>query len=277
MKQGVRLPFYYIERSETMKKLTGTWILLFFLLLVPCHSQAKETIILHVGVGKEYQTITEAIDDARELKVPCIIEISSGIYKENIVLLNDTMPITFKGTGQVFVISSCTYPYSTVYCAGNYSFSNITFIQTDERCYAGHVEYCDVAHPTQCDITFDQCLFITEKGPAFGIGTGENTYTVFRDCQFISVDEEQTSLFLHNYPGSNTQNQKILIENCYFNQNILMNDAAFDEILQNSKLEVILKNVTIDGEIIYTPDTNKIDDKLDYVPDGQDITLFVVN
>ena len=39
----------------------------------------------------------------------------------------------------------------------------------------------------------------------------------------------------------------------------------------------ITGNVTIDGEIIYTPDTNKIDDKLDYVPDGQDITLFVVN
>lgn len=260
-----------------MKKIVRMLIILICFCVTPFICQAKESqIIIHVGTDGEYRTITEAIEYAKEISKNCIIEISSGIYQENLILMNDTPPITFKGMGNVFLVSSENYPYSTVYCAGNYHFFNMVFLQTDERCYAGHVEYCDVSHPKQSDISFEDCLFITQRGPAFGLGAGENTYTEFKNCRFISEDEEHISLFLHNYPGANIVNQKMMFENCYFNQDILISDSAFDETLQNSKLEITFKNITVDGEIHYIPDSNK-DIMLNYVPEGQDITVNIVS
>lgn len=258
-----------------MKKIEKIIMYIMMLWLILENSvYAKEETILHVGAEKEYQTISEAISKAREMDQACKIEIETGIYEENIVLLNDTRPITFQGNGDVLVVSSCAYPYSTVYCAGNYDFSNMKFVQMNERCYAGHVEYCNVSHPSQCNVSFEDCLFMTQKGPAFGIGSGENTNTVFKNCRFISTDQEKISLFLHNYPGKDVKNQKMKFSNCYFNQNILISDSAFLDTFQNSKLEVVLETIEIDGKINYISDTNN-PIMMEYIPSEHDISLIL--
>lgn len=223
-------------------------ILFAALLCVPVlHISASENpqetqTILTVGTDKQFQTIQQAVDAARTWNSPCKIIIDSGIYAENITILNDTAPISFVGLEDVVIQSASPYPNSPVYCAGNYSFDNITFATNSDSTYALHIEYIFTKKQEPSILTFTGCKFFSVHTPAVGIGLGKDSTVIFDQCSFITSSEQVASFFGHNLPEENTLNQNLYFTGCIFNHSVCLTDTTDEAVSDLSSTNVWFEN-----------------------------------
>lgn len=92
--------------------------------------------------------------------------------------------------------------------------------------YAVHID-CRTLNDVGYNMTFENCDFYSETGPAAGIGGHTNAELTFRECQFESVSSsdympnenyvnltDYGCLFAHTSTLANANNQKLSLQNC---------------------------------------------------------------
>lgn len=235
-----------------------------FLLLPGRQIQAAEvfplqtTPALAVGPLQQFKTINDAINSARLQNIPCTILIDSGIYYENITILNDTAPITFIGIGDVSVVSDTPYPYSPLYCAGNYSFENMHFVSCSDSAYGLHIEYIFMKKQEPSTLKFKNCTFAASKAAAAGVGAGSEATVLFEHCDFITSSSDADSFFGHNNPDSNAFHQKLTFINCTFQHKVQLRNIKTLPVITNTFMEAEFLQCDIAEPILLIKEEQKM-------------------
>ena len=188
--------------------------------------------IIFVGQDEscDYSTIQEAIDGCNDsASNPVVIFIKNGMYD----------PISFTDSGRglrhisligesrdnvIIYGDKGKYELPTAEIRTVGAIKNITFIQkTSAETYepGGQYNYCYAMHDDYdgSNVEFDNCSFISNAGPAVGLGTRANLLKAFRNCYFESNGDGTFgnitlgAFYCHSF-WANAENQGLIIENC---------------------------------------------------------------
>ena len=187
--------------------------------------------IIHVGNGFEYTDIQAAIDACPDTSTsPYIIFIHNGEYSEFSTYDNDQRVryISFIGESRCGVVvrgNKGTYDKPTAEIASFGAVRNMTFIQqtsSETQEEEGRFPYCYALHDDyfQADTEYENCTFISNAGPAVGMGLKANKSKSFRNCTFINNGDGSFgsitlgAFFGHSEVQNDSHNQELVIENC---------------------------------------------------------------
>lgn len=187
--------------------------------------------IIHVGNGFEYTDIQSAIDSCPDSATsPYIIFIHNGEYSEFSTYDNNQRVryISFIGESRCGVIvrgNKGTYAKPTAEIASFGAVRNMTFIQetsSETQEEEGRFPYCYALHDDyfQANTEYENCTFISNAGPAVGMGLKANKSKAFRNCTFINNGDGSFgsitlgAFFGHSEVENDSHNQELIIENC---------------------------------------------------------------
>lgn len=220
-----KIRFHYVIDSVSTTPKSDVSIV-----LKPVYDENNYNVI-HVGNGFDYEDIQAAIDSCPDsATTPYIIFIHNGEYSEFSTYDNDQRVryISFIGESRCGVIvrgNKGTYAKPTAEISSNGAVRNITFIQetsAETQETGGAYPYCYALHDDYfgADTEYENCTFISNAGPAVGMGLKENKSKAFRNCTFINNGDgtfgsiSLGAFFGHNEASDNKQNQELIIENC---------------------------------------------------------------
>ena len=189
---------------------------------------------MFVTVGKNgamYQSINEALayilSKSVSLNNPAAIFIYPGVYNEQIIL-DDVHGISFIGCGveKTIIQSSGSYPDCTLHVQGDYSFYNMTIINTNPSTYAVHSDPVDKL--TSGLVEFRNC-HIKGGSNAIGYGAGNNTELRVSNCV---LESSSSPIYAHNCAYGGRTGQKLTLLNNLFYDNsdhmaLLLDDAGY--------------------------------------------------
>lgn len=189
---------------------------------------------MFVTVGKNgamYQSINAALtyilSKSISLNNPATIFIYPGVYNEQIVL-DDFHGISFIGCGveNTIIQSSGSYPDCTLHVQGDYSFYNMTIINTNPSTYAVHSDPVDKL--TSGLVEFRNC-HIKGGSNAIGYGAGNNTELRISNCV---LEASNSPIYAHNCAYGGRSGQKLTLLNNLFYDNsehmaLLLDDAGY--------------------------------------------------
>lgn len=189
---------------------------------------------MFVTVGKTgamYQTINDAITYIKgkspSLNNPATVFIYPGVYNEQIIL-DDLHGISFIGCGigKTIIQSSGSYPDCTLHVQGDYSFYNMTIINTNASTYAVHSDPVDKL--TSGVVEFKNC-HIKGGSNAIGYGAGNNTELRVVNC---ILEASSSPIYAHNCAYGGRSGQRLtLLDNLFYDNSehmaLLLDDAGY--------------------------------------------------
>lgn len=190
------------------------------------------SMLITVGkTGAMYQSINAALayilSKSISINNPATIFIYPGVYNEQIVL-DDVHGISFIGCGveNTIIQSSGSYPDCTLHVQGDYSFYNMTIINTNPSTYAVHSDPVDKL--TSGLVKFRNCC-IRGGSNAIGYGAGNNTELMVSNCVLKS---SSSPIYAHNCAYGGRTGQKLTLLNNLFYDNsehmaLLLDDAGY--------------------------------------------------
>ena len=189
---------------------------------------------MFVTVGKTgamYQSINAALayilSKSVSLRNPATVFIYPGVYNEQIVI-NDVHGISFIGCGveKTIIQSSGAYPDCTLHIQGDYSFYNMSIINSNHSTYSVHSDPVDKL--TSGLVEFRNC-YIKGGSNAIGYGAGNNTELRVSNCV---LEASSSPIYAHNCAYSGRTGQKLTLLNNLFYDNsehmaLLLDDAGY--------------------------------------------------
>lgn len=189
---------------------------------------------MFVTVGKTgamYQSINAALayilSKSVSLNNPATVFIYPGVYNEQIVI-NDVHGISFIGCGveKTIIQSSGAYPDCTLHLQGDYSFYNMSIINSNPSAYAVHSDPVDKL--TSGLVEFRNC-YIKGGSNAIGYGAGHNTELRVSNCM---LEASNSPIYAHNCAYGGRTGQKLTLLNNLFYDNsehmaLLLDDAGY--------------------------------------------------
>lgn len=200
--------------------------------LLPKLPTTDGSMFITVGkTGAMYQSINAALayilSKSISINNPATIFIYPGVYNEQIVL-DDVHGISFIGCGveKTIIQSSGSYPDCTLHVQGDYSFYNMTIINTNPSTYAVHSDPVDKL--TSGLVEFRNC-HIKGGSNAIGYGAGNNTELMVSNCVLKS---SSSPIYAHNCAYGGRTGQKLTLLNNLFYDNsehmaLLLDDAGY--------------------------------------------------
>ena len=174
--------------------------------------------VWHVGTGKDFTTIKDAINGANDNDV---IIIDPGVYTEELDIASTGKYLHLIGSGTDATIVKCpgagyNDPALEI---GIGLVENMSFITTaltpgegESICsYAVHIDF-DIE--SNRSLQFNNCKFITASQPAVGIGLRENFTLTFNNCYFES---KASAFYCHEQQANNKLNQVVKLIDCTIN------------------------------------------------------------
>lgn len=172
------------------------------------------------------------------------IIIYPGVYHEHIEA-DEWNYIDFIGLDRDSCIIEypSTYPTCVIHVHGDNTFKNLTIKSTSPSSYCVHADYLN--NTSGYVLTFDNCYFLGGSN-AIGHGSSQNSHLIIKNCE---IEGNQTPVYFHNCPYSNTTNQKVtLLDNIIHPVNgyaMLIDDSAGGYGATNSYLFV-----TCNGNVV---------------------------
>lgn len=181
--------------------------------------------------GAMFQSINAALayilSKSISLSNPATVFIYPGVYNEQIVL-DDVHGLSFIGcgVGKTVIQSSGAYPDCTLHVQGDYSFYNMTIINTNHSTYAVHSDPVDKL--TSGVVEFRNC-HIKGGSNAIGYGAGNNTELRVVNCV---LEASSSPIYAHNCSYGGRTGQKLTLLNNLFYDNsehmaLLLDDAGY--------------------------------------------------
>ncbi len=184
--------------------------------------------ILFVGKGCDFETIADAISEARKTCTPTnrvLLFLAPQTFNESITL-NPNPGIDMIGYGAT-IKTATTYPEAALYTVGVGYFCGIYFNNTASS-YAVHIEAQNVSEYQHGNMTFRDCFFQSNGHAGLGMGLGSEIFFRAINCEFYTSGGA-SALYYHNYPAGSSAHAAIF-NNCLFNggstANIIYEDAA---------------------------------------------------
>lgn len=217
--------FHYIISSVSTTPKSDVEII-----LKPIYETNNNNII-HIGNGHEYENIQDALDSCADSETnPYIFFIHNGVYdifsmydqaqrKRYISLIGESRDgVIVRGNAGTY--SKPTAEISTEGVIKNITFIQETSAQTQEP--QGSQPYCYAVHDDYFSATtdYENCTFVSNAGPAVGLGLKANKNKAFRNCTFINNGTGEFgsivlgAFFAHSESANNSKNQELIIENC---------------------------------------------------------------
>ena len=177
--------------------------------------------ILTVGSrGCDYTSITDAVNAAKtysSVNQRTAILITSGTYNEEITLTNNGIDLI--GLGKPVITYGSTYPNAPLNVYGSVHCSNIYFNNTNPsgNSYGVHYEAQGDISVIGADVTFDDCIFVSNAAPALGMGMGDGMTARFTNCEFYCNKDGERAVYFHNLPQGVDFAQTAEFYNCQLN------------------------------------------------------------
>ncbi len=189
--------------------------------LVGCSEQTPSVPALTVGEGKQFATIQEAVNAAKDGDV---IEVYPGTYTEAVCVTEKTL--TIQGTDKEKCILQ--YPNGDYLVPplemGSGVLKNMTIHATHQeqvpgsiaKAYALHIDYHISRNTT---FTIENVNFVNDSYQTLGIGLRNDFTLTFKNCSFI-CKANFNAFYCHDDPGGvKAPNQQLVVDNCYFENN----------------------------------------------------------
>lgn len=179
----------------------------------------------------DYATIQDAITNCNDsASNPIVIFIKNGSYGQFSMTDNykkGVRYISLIGESRENVIvrgnkgkyEEPTSEIRTIGAVKNITFVQETSIETQET--GGAYKYCYAMHDDYdgTNVEYENCTFISNAGPAVGLGLRANSMKTFRNCYFENNGDgtfgsiDLGAFYCHSY-WKDAENQGIIIENC---------------------------------------------------------------
>jgi hypothetical protein len=190
---------------------------------------------LTVGAGKQFETIQDAVNAAKDGDV---IEVYPGTYTESVCVTTKTL--TIRGTDKEKCILQ--YPNGDYLNPplemGSGVLQNMTIHATHQeqlpgtiaKAYALHIDFHISRNNT---FTIENVNFINDSYQTLGIGLRNDFTLTFKNCSFV-CEGSYNAFYCHDDPsGVEAPNQKLVVDQCYFE-----NNGAASTILLQSQEQV---------------------------------------
>ena len=162
----------------------------------------------------DYTTISGAVSDVPNYS---IIYINPGTYNESVDVRSTNKTLYIKGINRdecIITQPVTDYAYPPME-TGRGLVENITFKTTGyDTVHGQYTAYCvhiDYGQEKDHALQFKNCKFINTIRECIGIGTRENCYISFIDCEF---ECEGRVVFIHEEQDDNKKNQNVEFINC---------------------------------------------------------------
>ena len=176
---------------------------------------------LTVGAGKQFETIQDAVNAAKDGDV---IEVYPGTYTESVSVTEKTL--TIRGTDKEKCILQ--YPNGDYLNPplemGSGVLQNLTIYASHQeqlpgtiaKAYALHIDF----HISRNNaFTVENVDFVNDSYQTVGIGLRNDFTLTFKDCSFV-CKSNYDAFYCHDDPsGVQAPRQKLVVERCYFENN----------------------------------------------------------
>lgn len=178
-----------------------------------------DIIVSQDGKG-DYTTLSEAVNNATDGQS---IYVKQGVYEnESVNCVGKKLTIIGENVETTIIQNSYDDYDRPPLNIGKGLIKNLSFKQngateTNGRSYAVHIDNNDLYQNT---LLFENCNFYSYSNASVGVGTRNNCELIFKDCIFISDNNDETNkvgaLFIHNAVNSQYYgvSQYVTIDNC---------------------------------------------------------------